>query len=933
MRVDGSIKTVTAGVTSLDDKRHTGIFAKQVDNFRCDPADGLVKRSPLIYTDRLTDSTFDPDVDAIFPVTLSDVLYWVLILPGQGSDGTHLIRVFDELGVEHDVQILPGLTSTYFNSLTGTDSVAFTTIGDTVYMGNKNEEIDKLDLEELWTKNSMLVIKQAPASFSQIDVSWTGSNNTRYEIETWPVPDFIDSDTGTNTTAAEIAARMIAETSPDNIYVQGSTILIERVDSEYASITATDGANDAVTATLNDETQDINNLPKYAAHNSVVKIRPDKTSDRGQFWMRATAFIETDDSESYAEKKINESLVEDAVLTVGENATQLVLKMVGYQRNDNGPTQRPFGNLVPNIHQATLINILYGITLVDEYWAAFFLGFDAFPPNQEDINFITIVHSTSGELVYASQIVITDPELPTYQGADLIDLRNLEVGEDYDIYYEELEDFFGKLPEVEWNECADPALFNHLNNHTMPHVLGIAADGTFISGPQTEMGLRNVHALRAREAGDDDTNPFPEFYSNTINDMGRFQDRLVMLSGETVAMSQTDKAHAWFRDTVTQQLAIDPIGMKAGGSDSTILNYIVTHNNDALLFTRISQYKITGSQGMTSQNAAMPQTTNYDNSATAKPISNGSDVFFSTAYSTIHAGMSRFQVDREADNQDIAVSISAHIQELLLGDVTLLAASSTLNMIVCKAAAPNILYIYEYVDRRKDPQTAWSRWIFPEGTTIRGIIFKEYAVEVVASDAGELLHMFSLRVNRRAAILTPRVMYLDYYATATGVNTTFNTGTYPWDDDRIKLYQGIGSPNPEQEIVGWSRGGSVVTVPDDLGGGAVAYGYPYRASFIPARKWVRDPSGVAQTASKLRITDWGFHSYADEINVDILNSPSPWPTQIYISSDPTNDQYNRISFKQRHDEADIEIWSDDPFIAEILQLEWRGTYYKTGRRF
>ena len=94
MRVDGSLKTVTAGVTSLDDKRHSGIFAKVVDNFRCDPMQGLSKRPATHFIGPLG-STFTEGTDVIFSALLQNTLYWVLILPGQGPSGSHQIRVFN----------------------------------------------------------------------------------------------------------------------------------------------------------------------------------------------------------------------------------------------------------------------------------------------------------------------------------------------------------------------------------------------------------------------------------------------------------------------------------------------------------------------------------------------------------------------------------------------------------------------------------------------------------------------------------------------------------------------------------------------------------------------------------------------------------------------------------------------------------------------
>ena len=94
MRIDGSIKTVTAGISTLDDKRHPGIFAKKVDNWRCDPMEGLVKRPASIYIAETIGNTFDPLIDEDFtnfkesyyigiPISsILQVLFWGVIMFG-----------------------------------------------------------------------------------------------------------------------------------------------------------------------------------------------------------------------------------------------------------------------------------------------------------------------------------------------------------------------------------------------------------------------------------------------------------------------------------------------------------------------------------------------------------------------------------------------------------------------------------------------------------------------------------------------------------------------------------------------------------------------------------------------------------------------------------------------------------------------------------
>ena len=926
MRIDGSVKSITGGVTTLDDKRHSGNFHKVVENWRCDPTKGLVRRPPSLISDRLL-PTFSDSEDAIQPFILDNIEYWLVIRD-------EVVRVFDFVGNEIPVNVL--IPTNYLDNLTGSSSLSSITTNNNLYIANKNKEIELLPTEEIRTTNSMIVVKQAPAPFTKIDIQFTASDTIKYDIATITIGDET-TDRGTNTVAQLIVDEIeLVKPIADLVFIQGSTIAYVREDGVYADITGTDGANDSVIATINSDTNDINNLPKYAPADSVVQIRPDPTSDRGSFWMRATPHITTDD-DSVAQWKIdNPAEFPQAILTAERFTPLPILLPTSHIDGYSVDPEFPIGNLVPPGFNGDAVFHLLFINEgpgEDSRTTTIFIRVEGIQP-VSNITHMTLIDTVTTEIIV--DIPMAGEQIPdedaTVWGAE-VNIPRLINGRDYEWYVERLEGIYGPLPEVIWREAADPRLLNHINNNTMPHVLGLRADGEFIYGPMSELGLENVHAVRARQAGDEETNPMPAFIDDTVNDIGRFQDRLVLLSGESVVMSITDKPYAWFRETVTTQLANDPIDIRSGAQNATNMEFILAHNNDALLFTSKAQYKLLGATSMTSANAALPQTTAYESLTTAKPVSNGSDVFFATRLSTTHSGVSRFQVDQISDNQDIAASVAMHVQQLILGDIKLIAASSVLNMVICIGETPNVLYVYEYVDNRTDPQNAWSTWTLPEGYVIQAIRIVQYRIELAVTTDTNALFLLTLPLNLSSVPFSEKVVFLDALAVATGVNTTFNIGNYPWIDEDIKLYQGIDAPNPGNEITGWEKAGNVITVPTDLEGGTVVYGYLFRSTLIPSRRWIRDDSGTPQTASKFRITDYGFHAYGTDINVDILDGPENWPTQVFINPSTEEDAYHRVSFKQRHDEADIEIWTESELRVEILQLEWRGTYFKTGRRF
>ena len=942
MRVDGSTKTVTAGVTTLDDKRHNGTYAKIVDNWRCDPMRGLLRRPAAQFiADILPNYQTN---DALLPIVLDDTLYWLHIRPI--TNGQQL-RLFDIEGSE--IPILTESPTNYFETITGDESVSFVAIGNAVFLANKNRVVVKSDLRDIRNRSSMIVVKQAPAAFSKIEIQWTASDGIIYEVE-YEVPEDPESgsgdpDRGTNTTAAAIAALMEAELPSevlDNIYVQGSTILYQREDEDFAAITGTDGARDAVIATINSNTPDINNLGKYAGADCVVQIKPDPTSDRGSFYMRANPEIETETDLTYERRPTTFPLPAQAFIVTCGALDESFPPITGLPDLYNrGFYEGAFGSVSPTSWKGSTIAWFWQLSNSNQSQDNVSFNFVVYgdsPHVAEDLEFMWMIDQGTGQVHTSTPMEFIGSEQEegiwvsgwTGNGG-----RLWEDGQILEVHDEYSDAIYGKLPEVRWEETADPDALNYLDITSMPHVLGVNSAGLWVFGPHGDnLNIPGVNALRARRAGDDDSNPFPTFIENNINDLGRFQDRLLVLSSDTVSMSVTDKPHGWFRETATQQLAIDPIGVKSSAQNALSLNYIVSHNNDALIFSRNAQYKLLGSVGMTSQNAALPQTTNYDSALSVKPISNASDVFFAIAYSATHAGISRFSVDKDTDSQDISLPVTNHVQNLIEGRIKILVASSTLNvLLVVTHETPNIIYVYEYVDSRREPQNAWARWLFPGDIDILGIAMLENFIQVAVRGTNNRVSLVFGQLNEVSTPGMTQTTFLDYRYVANNVGTTFSApANYPHDDENLVLYQGEGCPNPEAEITNWSRSGNTITVPQ-MNGGSVAMGFPIKSVFMPSRRWIRDDSGTPQTASKLRITDYGFHAYGNDINVDILDGPETWPTQNFTNDDPDNDKYHRISFKQRHDEADLEIWTENPFPVEVLQLEWRGTYFKTGRRF
>lgn len=793
MRIDGSIKTLTAGISNLDPKLDGGNHDQVCTNLVCNPQMGLQKRPALHWIASIRQS-FNTNFDVVLPFKNNNEQFWVYI-------NSVTIEVYDNEGINYPVDITE--STGYFSSIAGPDSVAVAATDTTLFMINKIQPVRKTLEVETRQEHSMIVVLQAPLSFSKIEVTWRDSTGASHTIE-HEVPDSFEGDVGTNTTAQAIAVLMDAEApAADSLHVHGSTILYGRAGTGYADITVADGQRQAGIVAINDETDSVNNLPKYSTPGALVAIRPDSTSTRGQFFMKSYTFLTT---------------------------------------------------------------------------------------------------STAA------------------------------------------------LPEVEWKEASAPGERVAIMPASFVHTLSRLPEGdTFYFSPMTGGVIPDLLSLRNRTAGDDETNPFPPFIDKPLSGIAFFQNRLLLLSGETINLSITNAPHAWFRETATQQLDIDPISIKSSQTDAQQLNWVVPHHNDLLLFSETAQYKLDGSIGITSRNAAVKQSSSYINSPITTPVPHGSDVLFATKHSAAFAGLSKYTVDRAAESQDIAYQLSLHIQRALLGDIRQIVESTSTNMILCTITGRrNAIYV-NHSSQSKVPQNSWSYWELPNDCSIQSMLLEGSAITLAVTTTGSQegntnLQLYNMQINELSVLsanhpgsLIPP-FFVDYRRAYPDTGTLIILGgAYPIIDltpETFVIMQGFGCPNPGEVILDWSYepGSLLIVLGEDMNQGEVWCGYRFMSDYMPSRRWIRDDSGVAQSASQFRITDYNFFSEGSDIQVSIENAPEEWPIQTF-NSDLGENIEHRVSFKQRHDEADIRFRHNGHDYFNLTQVEWRGTYIKVGRRF
>ena len=285
-----------------------------------------------------------------------------------------------------------------------------------------------------------------------------------------------------------------------------------------------------------------------------------------------------------------------------------------------------------------------------------------------------------------------------------------------------------------WVEEAAPSTAHTLNPSTMPHLLIRQEDGTFLFKPADgtttptnvtagytapTLDAYDSFSWEQRKAGDDTTNPLPNFIGNAITDIFFYENRLGILSGESVTLSESGQFFNFFRTTVIDLLDTAPIEVVGSSNSVNILRHAVPFNGNLILFGDNTQFMLgSGSEGLSPKTVAMSQASSYECDPQCKPIIAGNSVFFGFERGTF--GGAREMVIRDPESRDLtAFDITTHIPSYIPKAFQSIVAMPQENLVIFMPKLdhryPNkemrTLYFYKYLDRGNERvQSAWFKY-------------------------------------------------------------------------------------------------------------------------------------------------------------------------------------------------------------------------------
>lgn len=267
-----------------------------------------------------------------------------------------------------------------------------------------------------------------------------------------------------------------------------------------------------------------------------------------------------------------------------------------------------------------------------------------------------------------------------------------------------------------WKEVPNVGTTTTFNQTTMPHKITKTGASTF---------QFNSEAWDIRGAGDLTSLPAPNFLGRAINDVFYYRNRLGVVAGEYVNLSQAGPDYTnWWAQTATDILDNDRIDVRAVDMKESIINFAVPMNRQLVLFTDSAQFVIGTGQGqlLTPKTAAADVATHYSANSVAEPLQAGRSVFFPSE-NTLFATLREYYVAGDNEVSNTADDVTAHCPNYIpAGVIKMVHAENDDTIFALTTGAQNRIYVYKYfyVEDEK-VQASWSYWEMPEGFIIRSL--------------------------------------------------------------------------------------------------------------------------------------------------------------------------------------------------------------------
>ena len=540
-----------------------------------------------------------------------------------------------------------------------------------------------------------------------------------------------------------------------------------------------------------------------------------------------------------------------------------------------------------------------------------------------------------------------------------------------------------------WEETIAPGIEYQLDPTTMPHLLIRKSDLTFLWTPadgatrtQAPATAVDVPGWTEQAAGDATTNPRPDFAAtsagadgNALRGISFFQDRLVLISGETTTFSESGAYFNFFRTSVTDLLDTARLSVIAAHPKVSLLNHAVPQNDQLLVFSQLTQFVIRGGQDgtLTPKNVYVTSAGEWENIPTTTPVSAQNSVFFPALRGNTSLVREMFDQSTSVRTRFSAPELTAQIPAYIQGTITKLAVSQTEDALaVLASGAANTIYCYKwFINGDRRTQSSWCKFTLGgTGTVVKHIEWIDQELYVVTarttgSDSDVSLERldfepylvdtdsdFRVRLDRR--VINTDLTIGSYNS---GANTT--TVTLPYAIPAGSTMQAVTRESGDTDAgVLITVSSSTTGTPSGSGGTLVLSGDHTSTPFWVGEQYTMNytfskivlQSGTAQGAPT-KVTSGSFRLrhgtvvYAGSGYFKMVVTPTNGSAYNYemsgiVAGDPevslgsvTLDEGEfKFPVMGDHEQITIAITNDSPLPSRFLMAEWEALYHTRTRR-
>nr|WMM95544.1 tail tubular protein B [Methylophilales phage MEP433]WOZ55713.1 tail tubular protein B [Methylophilales phage MEP434] len=503
-----------------------------------------------------------------------------------------------------------------------------------------------------------------------------------------------------------------------------------------------------------------------------------------------------------------------------------------------------------------------------------------------------------------------------------------------------------------WEETIAPSTNNGVDTAKMPHALINNNDGTFTFQELQWTG---------RTCGDSDTNPDPTFIGKTIQNLTFYKNRLGILAGENLILTENADFFNFFATTVTQVLDTDPIDIAASGTNVTTLKNSVSFNETLLLFSNTAQYKLDHAGAEISPTTAiLNEVSSFEHDESVTPVSAGKFAYFAQKRNN-NTAIREYYADDDTltnDGLDITVSvqnllptnpyqiISNTVEDTLIFLHSDIADNQTAPYVTptdITATNADTMFIYKYFfDRGEKVQTAWSKWIFENVKIIGGLTTESHVYLFVNEKRDTKLVRIDLR-NLEEPALGFNV-HIDLKKAVTGTYdsaTDLTTLTTPYGA-KTGLIAVDGTNGTDYELT-YVSGSNYTLVGDHT---SLIIGIPFASTYTLSPQYIRETTAkglLSVTTGRYQLRTISFeyeNSGFFEIQTDLLNRDSYTKTMTgYVigftgapDRVPLSTGTFRVPIQCRNTDCTVHIKSSSHLPFHILSAEVEGYYQRRSQR-